>query len=91
MRKIIISVVPSGNFLLLFLILFTSNFITVNEIGLSTADFFLSATFCALKYFLCYAKMGNFSNMEIIEKHIQLIMECILKGLLLSFNYDFAV
>ena len=59
MKKIVILVVPNGNVLLLFLILYISNYITVNEIGLTTADFFLFATFCALKCFLCYAKMGK--------------------------------
>ena len=47
MKKIIVSVVPSDNVLLLFLILYISNYITVNEIGLTTADFFLFATFSA--------------------------------------------
>ena len=47
MKKIIISVVPRGKFLLLVLMQYISNYTTVNEIGLTSADFFLFATFSA--------------------------------------------
>ena len=47
MKKFIISVVPSGKFLLFVLIQYISNYTTVNEIGLTSADFFLFATFSA--------------------------------------------
>ena len=91
MKRFIISVVPSGKFLLFVLIQYISNYTTVNEIGLTSVDFFLFATFSAQNFPFIKLKWQILHTFKLCVLNHSITLGMHSKGILIAFLIYFQV